>query len=389
MLDGGTTAHGVELLLEASLLEEIDEDRFRFHDLLRLHARQRADIDDMEQDRATALLAMLEWYLAAAGRADYVVTPYRRRLPYAPVTASVGLPELSGRGEALDWLERERINLVAAGRAALGSGYAQLAWQLCDVMWPLFLYRKHFRDRLEVDARGVEAARAWGNTWAEADMLKRLGWLCRIVGDYAAAQQHIRAAIVQYREADDVRGCLDAEEGLAALYRDQGEDAVAAQLFIRVLAANREFGDDRCTGLTLINLGMLLPRLGQSAKAVEALREAQGLFARLSDVDPLNGARVTIGLAGAYLGVGDLASAEQAAADAALRMQELGSEYEYAEAQHLLGQVAQRRGNGAAARRHYRSALGIFTALGSSRAAVVARRLAELDVRVPRPPDVP
>lgn len=381
-LDGGALADRpageVELLLEASLLEEVAEDRFRFHDLLRLHARQQADVDDTAQDRATAVRAMLEWYLAAAARADSVLTPYRRRLPYPPATAPTGLPEIPGRSEALVWLEQERANLVTAGRMALSLGHAELAWQLCDVMWPLFLYRKHFRDQLEVDARGVEAARVWGNVWAEADMLKRLGRINRIIGDYPAAEQHIRAAIVRSREAGDVRGSLDAEESLASLHRDQGHDTAAAQMYTHVLAGNRELGNDRCTGITLINLGMVLPRLGRAAEAVGFLREAQDLFAQLSDVDPLNGARVVVGLAGAYLGIGDLTGAEQAAAEAARRMQELGSEYEYAEAQHLLGQVAQRRGNGAAACRHYRLAHDIFASLGSPRASMVVGRLTEL-----------
>ncbi|HET8657710.1 MAG TPA: tetratricopeptide repeat protein [Micromonosporaceae bacterium] len=372
-------ASGVELLLAANLLEEVTEDRFRFHDLLRLHARHRADSDDSQQDRTTARLAMLEWYLAAAARADGIVTPYRRRLPYAPVTALVNLPHLANRSEALTWLERERVNLITAGRTALAQGHSQLAWQLCDVMWPLFLYRKHFRDQLEVDARGVEAARAWGNTWAEADMLKRLGRACRIVANYPAAEQHIRAAIARFREAGDVRGRLDADEGLASLHRDQGHDAMAAQMYAQVLAGNRKLGNDRCTGITLINLGLLLPRLGRSEEAIGHLREARDLFAGLTEVDPFNGARVLVGLAVAYLGVGDLAAAGRAAAEAAERMQTLGSEYEYAEAQHLLGQVAERRDDAVAAEHHYRLALGIFTALGSPRASLVGRRLGQID----------
>jgi hypothetical protein len=195
-LDG--SAGGVELLLDKSLLEETDQDRFRFHDLLRLHARQKAAVDDSAQVRHGALLAMLEWYLAAASRADLMITPYRRRLPYAAATAPPGLPTWPSRTEALGWLERERVNLMAAGRAALDQGLAPLAWHLCDVMWALFLYHRHFEDQREVDARGVEAAQRWGNAWAEADMRKRLGRICRITGDYETAEQHIAAAIALY-----------------------------------------------------------------------------------------------------------------------------------------------------------------------------------------------
>jgi tetratricopeptide (TPR) repeat protein len=374
----GASVNAVGGLLDASLLQEADEDRFRFHDLLLLHARRQADVDDTEHDRAIAVVAMLEWYLMAAARADVVITPYRRRLPYRPATAPADLPVLSDRDEALDWLELERVNLVDASRVALEYGQPSLAWQLCDVMWPLFLYRKHYRDRMEVDARGVEAAGRWGNGWAEADMLKRLGRVCTVAGDFDSAERHMRAAAAGYRAAGDVHGSVDAEEGLASLYRDRGADETAAAMFTRVLAANRELGDDRRVGLTLINLGMLLPKLGRSAEAIELLGEAQELFARLADVDPYNAVRVMIAMAAAYLGLGELEAAERAAGEAADRMQDLGSEHEYAEAQNLLGEVAERRGDSETARHHYRRASAIFNALGSSRARAVDDRLAGL-----------
>jgi tetratricopeptide (TPR) repeat protein len=366
----------VDVLLEASLLEEVDEDRYRFHDLLRLHARQKADEHDTRRERDAALRAMLEWYLAAARRADSVVTPYRRRLPYVYATPPGGLPAVSGRDAALGWLERERANLIVAGRVALEHGYPELSLHLADVMWPLFLYRKHYRDRMEVDRRGVEAARAWGNVWAEALMLKRLGRVLTTAGDYEAAQRHTREAIVRYGQAGDARGSIDAQEGLAALYRDCGREEAAADLFWQTLAANRELGEDRNTALTLINLGMVLAQLGRPVQAVPLLREAHNLFAGLSDIDPYNEARVLIGLAGAYLGTGDLPAAERAAAEAARRMRELGSENEHAEALDVLGRIAQRRGDHDTARRSYRLALDIFDALGSPRAPAVRHRLA-------------
>src|SRR5256885_8297772 len=226
-----TPTSGVDALLEANLLEEVDEDRYRFHDLLRLHAKQKA-----EDDKGRAIL---EWYLAAARAADSVITPYRRRLDYVAVSAPTHLPALRGREHALGWLERERANLVAAGPPALEQGYAELAWHLADAMWPLFLYRKHYRDRAEVDQRGVVAAREWGNAWAEAVMLKRLGRVRTIAGDYPAAERHTCAAILRYQEAGDVRGGLDALEGLADLYRDSGREGQAAVLLGQILAANR------------------------------------------------------------------------------------------------------------------------------------------------------
>ena len=378
----GTSATGqpdpLEVLLEMSLLQEIDEERFRYHDLLRLHARQKSEVDELPPDRDAARLAMSEWYLAAARQADSVLTPYRRRLPYGFSTTPGELPILVTREQALGWLERERLNLIAAARLAMDCGHPDLAWQLSDVVWPLLLYGKHYRDRMDIDLRGVQAAQAWDHAWAEAVMRKRLGRICTKVGDYEAAERHTRAAIRRYHDAGDVRGGLDAQEGLAALYRDSGRETEAATMFTRVLAANRECGDERSIGLNLINLGMLLPTLGRPGEALDLLREAAGLFAGLADIDPYNEVRVRIGLARAYLAVGQLADAQQFAQEAAYRMRELGSEHETAEALDVLGQVAQRRGDRTAARHHYRRAFEILDALGSSRASALRDQLAEV-----------
>lgn len=221
-------------------------------------------------------------------------------------------------------------------------------------------------------------------------MLKRLGRVCTKLGDHEAAERHIRAAILRYREAGDVRGGLDAEEGLAALYRDSGREDRAVEIFFRLVDANREQGDARSTGLSLISLGMLLTALGQPERATGLLREAEVVFAGLADVDPYNGARVLIGLAGALLGKGDLAGAERAATEAARRMRELGSEHEYAEALDQLGQVARRRGETVAARAYHLQALEIFIRLGSSRALGLRRQLDEPvgDLGRDGPPDL-
>ncbi|MFY1690140.1 tetratricopeptide repeat protein [Plantactinospora sp. WMMB782] len=368
----------VEVLLEASLLEEIAEDRFRYHDLIRLHARQKARTDEPEAERRMTVRRLLEWYLAAAARADKTLTPYRRRLPYDFVGQPRDLPRLLDRESALAWLDRERVNLFAAGRTALQHGHALLAWQLSDVVWPLLLYRKHYMDRLEVDRCGVEAARAFGDAWAEAVMLKRLGRVLSKFGDNEGAERHTREAVLRYQQADDLRGRLDAEAGLAALYRESGRTTEAVDLLVRLVGANREFGDDRNTVLTLINLGTLLVELGRPDEAIGFLREAEGIFAELDAVDPYNGARALIALAGALLGAGDLTAAERAATEAAHRMRDLGSEHEYAEALVQLGRIARRHGDATAARKHLERARAIFVRLDSSRATEVDRRLTEL-----------
>lgn len=365
-------------LIEANLLEELPGDRFRFHDLLRLHARERAEIDDTEGEQHAAVMFMLEWYLAAATRADLILTPYRRRLPYTFTATAVELPEFEDRAAALSWLERERTNMTAAGRVALDQGHPELAWHLCYVMWPLFLYRKHYRDRLEVDRRGVRAAQQWGHVWAQADMLKRLARMCTTAGYHEEAEEHLHRSQTLCRDIDDDRGAADALEALASLRVYTGRLEEAAGLFQQVLTVNRDLGQERSLGMTLINLGFLLPRLGRVQQAVELLREAQEIFTRLTDIDPYNSARVLVALAGAHLAAGELDSARDAAARAGRAMQDLGSESGQAEALEVLGEVAHRQGDNDTALTHLRDALAIHSRLGSTHESRLQERVREL-----------
>jgi tetratricopeptide (TPR) repeat protein len=359
----------LDVLLDANLLQEVAEERFRFHDLVRLHARQKADTVDPAPVRDRALLALVEWQHAAAVRADLAVTPYRRRLPYAYRTSPPDLPSFAGRGGALSWLERERANLVAAGRAALDHGWAELAWHLCDVMWPLLLYLKLPVHRLDLDTRGVEAARQWGDPMAESRMLRRLGRTRTTLGDYDLAERHLRAAIARSEQAGDLQGGVESREMLAALYRDSAREAAALEVFLDVLDGRRRLGDDRGTGLTLINVGTLLSRLGRAGEATGLLREAVTLLEPLAGTDPYNGLRAKLGLADAFLRTDDVTGAEQLAAEAIEGMRAIGSSFGEADALTLLAKVAERRGHTDRAHELRSLARAIHESLGSARAA--------------------
>lgn len=364
-------AAGLERLLDANLLQEIDQDRFRFHVLVRLHARQQADADEL----GAARLTLLEWCLAAAAAADGILTPYRRRLPYRYAEQPPEVRAFDGRSSALAWLERERGTLVDAARVAHDLGRAELAWHLAYTLWPLFFHGKHYRDRLEVDRIGVDAAREWGNTWAEAVMLKRLGRVCAVTGDLPAAVRHTGAAIQLYRNIGDEQGHADAVEGLADIRRDAGDTASAAELYAEVLVMRRILDNRRSTALTLVSLGSVLTRLGRPDAALALLREAHESLTLLAHVDPYNEARAAVALSAAHLGRDELERAERIASGAAVRLRELGSEFEFAEALDVLGRIARRRGDTALAIRHFTLAGTIFEAAGSSRAGQVRRQL--------------
>jgi tetratricopeptide (TPR) repeat protein len=365
----------LERLVDVSLVEEHAEDRYRFLDLLRLHAGQRLEADDTAEERAAALRRIIEWYLATAMRADEMLTPYRRRLPYAFSSPPRSVPSFADRDSALGWLERERPNMVAVGRAALKHDLAELSWHLSDVMWPLFLLLKLYRDRLDADERGVAAARRWGNEFALADMLKRLGLVLTTLGDFGQAERHLTESVEIWGRMDDQRGLFDAREGLALLYKASGRAEEARTEFERLVEANLALGATRSAGLSLINLGLSLLDLGRAAEATPVLIRAEQLFGELGQ-DQYNHARATIALAAAHCGTGDLGAAAQRAEYGLRAMEAAGSDRGRADALHVLGTVAQRENRPADARDHLNAAEEIYRSLGSPQADLVRAQLA-------------
>ena len=85
-------------------------------------------------------------------------------------------PELfSGRDDALDWLDAERSNLVAAASVTVNRGYYALTFGLCTVLVEYLSWRRYIDDWIAIATIGLQAARnlttaamrAWPSTsWA-------------------------------------------------------------------------------------------------------------------------------------------------------------------------------------------------------------------------------
>ncbi|MGW6527912.1 AfsR/SARP family transcriptional regulator [Streptomyces venezuelae] len=117
-VDDEEAEQAVERLVDAGLMELHGEDRYRFHDLVRLFARRQCELRETAAERAAARLRFLDYVLAT------VITAIRRTKPHSvlpellhrPASAGKALPD---EAAAHDWLVVAHSRLCDAAENAL------------------------------------------------------------------------------------------------------------------------------------------------------------------------------------------------------------------------------------------------------------------------------
>lgn len=365
-------------LLTANLVEEMPSHRCRLQALIRLHARQQAEAVETEQERALALRRMVDWYLHTATRAGEYVTPHRTDVRRDVSEVPVAPMEFRGHTDALDWLDRERVNLLAAARAAADQGWPAVAWQLADAMWGLFLYRTHYYDWLQFDLLAVQATRDCADRVAEAGAHDRLGLMYHAVGRNDEALGELADAAALWRELGDRHRIAGSMERFGFVHLDQGRVDQALEHFRRALAGYRELGELRSVGLALVSVGRALTRADRSADAVGPLSEAVAVLGALDVPDEYNTARaqIALGRAEAHVGSGDSALPRLEAALATMRA--VNSPLGQADACYALGELHELSGDRDQARACYRRTEEIFAELGTPGVDEVRERISAL-----------
>jgi tetratricopeptide repeat protein len=151
-------------------------DRYRFHDLLRVYAAERAADDLSAAERDVMLTRLLTWYVRTTDAAATAVAPHRYNIPLdAPTGDDAPALSFATSEESLAWYDDERANLVAATRQAAGSGRHEIAWRLPAPLFQMFSSRGNWADCIATSRIALESARQAGNRQGEAWILNNLG----------------------------------------------------------------------------------------------------------------------------------------------------------------------------------------------------------------------
>ncbi|MFI6046966.1 BTAD domain-containing putative transcriptional regulator [Nocardia sp. NPDC051321] len=304
------TTSGLESLVDVHLLHEVTLDRYRFHDLIRDHARQMGQTEPAHQ-RHQATARTYAYYIHVAAMAADLLEPTRKRFPITSA-APDHLPTLHTAADALAWFDAERLNLAAIVTAAATRGHHEQSWQLTQPLWRYFFIRGHLHLHIETHRIALAGTRQLGDTAAEAEIRKslglgywrvgrsaeaidehhraleldladndiwgqakthnHLGFIHARHGDHAEALEHHRRAAELYERTGDRCGMARALVGLGDLHFHTGRNSEGATQFQQAIELAREVGDRWGEGLAALGLGFTSPPPHASRYLKQALR---------------------------------------------------------------------------------------------------------------------
>ncbi|MFK0229440.1 AfsR/SARP family transcriptional regulator [Streptomyces sp. NPDC090303] len=314
----------LDVLADAHLVLNPEPDRYQLHDLLGEYAAQR-DEEDTEEERTTALVRLLSWYVAALAAATLTATRETQSPPPLDGADAAGwaLPEFRDDDEAIRWTARElpavRDALTRAGelgrsdiawRLAVGLfGHASThwwtgEWDACleqamgialahdDRIGQAWLHRRTavahgmaFRNEACLEhlriALGLFTER--GDRAAQASILGNMSAVYLQVGDSEWALVHAERSRDLYHEVGNARGEALLLSRIADVRKTRGEPGLAAADYRRVIELVRGSGHGVFLATALTNYGDVLRILGERDAAFASLAEALAIRLRMND----------------------------------------------------------------------------------------------------------
>jgi DNA-binding SARP family transcriptional activator/Tfp pilus assembly protein PilF len=371
-------ADALEVLVDAQLLQAPAPDRYRFHDLLRTYAAERALAEEPEAVREDAIRRLLTWYLYTVEAVAQMIAPHRYRIPLPAADLREEPLAFESVPDALKWCEAERPNLVAGTRQAAASGFHQLAWRLAVACLSFFHKRAYWADWVKTHQIALASARAIGDRRAEALVMNNLGTAFTRQGMDEAAECFEQALAIR-REIGDLLGEAQSATNMADNYVQLKRFDEALELLNRVLEIRRQAATPYGEGVTLNNLGETFLALGRFDEAVDRLTQARQIF---HDIEEIRGEGYALAnLGGAYLALGHTADAIGVLERALELRQASGERFDEAHTLRDLGRAYQLAGQDDRAADCLRQAAATFADLGNlAQAAAIQAQLSESGV---------
>ncbi|MGH3718036.1 MAG: ATP-binding protein [Pseudonocardiaceae bacterium] len=360
----------LETLVGTHLIEETGADRYRFHDLLRVYAAECAEEED-DADCAAAVRRVLTWYLHTGDAADRILNPHRRRVPLDQPAVACSPLEFTDYGQALDWCEAERANLVAAIHQAAETDEHVIACRLPYALWGFFNLRKHLADLIVTHNIGLTAAQHLHDRKAEAWTLGGIGMAYLHLRQHQEAFDHFQHALPICREISDQWAEAIALTGLAAACFYLGRYEEAFGYIQQELPIRQEIDDPWSETFALVNLGAAHRRLRNFDDALDYFQRALTVV-RLAHYQ-WGEATVLHNLGATYRDLARFEDALEYFQQARVAYREISDRWGEARALLNIGDILHKLNQTEAAATYWRQALPIFEDFNDSAKAAQVR----------------
>ncbi|MFF8732271.1 ATP-binding protein [Streptomyces sp. NPDC015171] len=374
-IDVSTARSLLATLVRSNLLDVTEDRRYRFHDLVRLHARERAGQQEPQLARRAVVERVVTHYLALTAFADRAVREDRLRIAdLTDLLRGAPNPFSTGDGPApLEWLDAERATILAVLREASRLALHKHVWQLAEAFTVLFLHRRYLGEWKESLELGAAAAAEAVVPAAEARLRSLLSRPLMDLGQYDQARVELKKAAACAEVSAHTALNASVHEFFGR-YWDRFDADRAVQAYRGSVELNIEAEEWRGVAIATYFLGCAQDAAGQHETALTTLHNAhQGLMDRH---DRRMAARVLAAIGTVHEHLGDTDAAVRVLSDAVRALEEEQASHYEAQARVRLADIIERTGGAReTAREHLTRACAIYEAGGSPEAEMLRDRL--------------
>ena len=256
-------------LVRANLLEEYMPNRFRFHDLLRIYAAEKAEVDEPDDARTIAVQRFLDGLLHSASNASIRLNPHRPEVKLNPCAPEAAVCSFDSHEEAMEWFKQEYQNIKATIEWTATHGFDEYTWRLTLAFWQYLYMCGRWHELIALHETALAAADRLGNAAAAAAVHNNLGIALGLLTKYEQGADHFRRALDLFRVEDNLGGQGNALDSLAWVYTCMEDFKSALSYCDQALAIYRQTDDPEGQARALDSIGVACAGLGRYAEGID------------------------------------------------------------------------------------------------------------------------
>ena len=330
-------------LLDAVIIDGLAQPRYRFHDLIRIFARERLCEEEPAKELESVRRAMGGW-LTLADRAHHVMyggdfTTLRGNGDRRPVPLDHVEEVAAG---PLRWWETERANVRAAITQAADAGLHELVWDLAVRLVSIFQVRSYLDDWQYTHETALRATTAASNERGTAALLCSLGSLHITRRRLDLARSVLQPALHSFTTLNDRQGMALAHRNLGILERQAGDATASLGHFGRALEHFTETCDVAGQAHVLSQTALIDIEAGNQKRALATLERAAEMCSKTDS--PRIQSQISYTIGNVLMSEGDDDGADRVMREVLVLVRTIGDLVGESYALHSLGTIQARRG---------------------------------------------